>query len=97
VGFVHGFAGSAAVVFVVLSEIHEVWLGFVYFLVFGLGTMFGMVLVMLFVVVSLCWVGVWLSCFTSALSYVVGAVSIVVGFWFAHCVVVVERVFTVLG
>jgi high-affinity nickel permease len=45
VGMVHGLAGSAALMFVVLSSIRTAWEGAAYILVFGLGSIAGMVLV----------------------------------------------------
>ena len=45
VGLVHGLAGSAAVALLVLATVHEVRLGLLYLLVFGVGTMAGMALV----------------------------------------------------
>jgi high-affinity nickel permease len=45
VGMVHGLAGSAALMFVVLSSVRTAWEGAAYILVFGLGSIVGMVLV----------------------------------------------------
>lgn len=45
VGMVHGLAGSAALMLMVLSMVRTVWEGVAYILVFGLGSIFGMVLV----------------------------------------------------
>jgi cytochrome c biogenesis protein CcdA len=97
VGLVHGLAGSAAVALAVLSEIEEPWLGFVYLLVFGLGTTLGMALVTLLVAVPLRWAGARLSRLQPALPFIAGSVSIAAGIWLAHRIVVVERAFTALG
>lgn len=43
VGMVHGLAGSAALMLVVLSAAHTVWEGMAYILLFGLGSILGMV------------------------------------------------------
>jgi hypothetical protein len=43
VGMVHGLAGSAALMLVVLSTAHTVWEGLAYILLFGLGSIVGMV------------------------------------------------------
>ena len=43
VGMVHGLAGSAALMLVVLSTVRTPWEGVVYILVFGLGSILGMV------------------------------------------------------
>ncbi|MBM4122106.1 MAG: urease accessory protein UreH [Nitrospira sp.] len=45
VGMVHGLAGSAALMFVVLSSVRTAWEGAAYILVFGLGSIVGMVAV----------------------------------------------------
>jgi sulfite exporter TauE/SafE len=42
VGIVHGTAGSAALTLLVLSTISSTWNGLLYILVFGVGSMFGM-------------------------------------------------------
>lgn len=45
VGVIHGLAGSAAVALVVLGAIREPWWGVAYLVVFGLGTIAGMMLI----------------------------------------------------
>jgi high-affinity nickel permease len=45
VGIVHGLAGSAAVALLVMTTIHDPWLSVAYLLLFGLGTIGGMVLI----------------------------------------------------
>lgn len=45
VGVVHGLAGSAAVALLVVATIHEPLLYLAYLLVFGLGTIAGMMLI----------------------------------------------------
>lgn len=42
VGMVHGLAGSAALMLVVLSAAHTLWEGMAYILLFGLGSILGM-------------------------------------------------------
>jgi hypothetical protein len=44
VGMVHGLAGSAALLLLVLSTVRSVWGGLLYILVFGTGSIVGMVL-----------------------------------------------------
>ena len=43
VGMVHGLAGSAALMLVVLSAVHTFWEGITYILLFGIGSILGMV------------------------------------------------------
>lgn len=45
VGMVHGMAGSAAVVLLVLSTVRDTWWALAYLTLFGLGTVLGMVIV----------------------------------------------------
>lgn len=45
VGIIHGLAGSAAVALLVLGAIRDPWWGVAYLIVFGLGTIAGMMLV----------------------------------------------------
>lgn len=42
IGFVHGLAGSGAMVLLTMSTVKSVWEGAIYILVFGLGTIVGM-------------------------------------------------------
>lgn len=44
IGFVHGLAGSAAMVILTMSTVQSVWEGAFYILVFGLGTVLGMLI-----------------------------------------------------
>ena len=45
IGVVHGLAGSAAVALLVMATIHDAWLAIAYLLLFGIGTVAGMVLI----------------------------------------------------
>ncbi|MBI4056870.1 MAG: high-affinity nickel-transport family protein [Elusimicrobia bacterium] len=56
VGLVHGLAGSAAVALLVLTTVPNVRLGLVYLLVFGIGTLSGMLLLSSFMGISMIWV-----------------------------------------
>lgn len=42
IGFIHGLAGSAAMVLLTMSAVSTVWQGALYILIFGLGTVVGM-------------------------------------------------------
>jgi sulfite exporter TauE/SafE len=45
IGMIHGLAGSAAMALLVMSTVSSVWKGIMYILVFGLGTVFSMLIV----------------------------------------------------
>ena len=42
IGFIHGLAGSAAMVLLTMSTVDTVWQGGLYILIFGVGTTIGM-------------------------------------------------------
>lgn len=43
IGMAHGLAGSAALMLMVLSTVHTMWQGMAYILVFGIGSVIGMI------------------------------------------------------
>ena len=45
VGLIHGLAGSAALSLLVLTTIKSIWIGMAYILVFGIGSIIGMMLI----------------------------------------------------
>jgi high-affinity nickel-transport protein len=45
IGIVHGLAGSAAVALLVMTTIHNSWWAIAYLLLFGIGTIAGMMLI----------------------------------------------------
>lgn len=49
IGLVHGLAGSAALTLLALTTINSVFVGLVYILIFGIGSMIGMILVSIIV------------------------------------------------
>jgi len=90
IGIVHGLAGSAAVALLVLSTIREPRLGVLYLLIFGLGTIAGMMLITLALALPFSYAGTrfaWLNqslvtgsgllslCFGLFLSYQIGFVD----------------------
>jgi high-affinity nickel-transport protein len=56
VGLVHGLAGSAAVVLLVLATIQNPWWAIAYLLLFGIGTVVGMMLITLTIAAPLAYV-----------------------------------------
>jgi cytochrome c biogenesis protein CcdA len=53
IGMAHGLAGSAALMLMVLSTMQTMWQGIVYILIFGIGSIIGMVLLGLLISVPL--------------------------------------------
>ena len=80
VGLVHGLAGSAVLALLVLASVRDPWLGGAYLLVFGSGTILGMVLITVTVASPVAllahrydWNGATLRLATGALSVAMGA------------------------
>ncbi|SFD38748.1 sulfite exporter TauE/SafE family protein [Fictibacillus sp. FJAT-27399] len=55
VGLLHGLAGSTGVAYLFLSTIEDKYMGFLYLLVFGVGTLFSMVLATLLIGMPYSW------------------------------------------
>jgi ABC-type nickel/cobalt efflux system permease component RcnA len=84
VGAMHGLAGSAALTLLVLAQIQSIALGLLYLAVFGIGSIFGMLLMsgligLPFVLSARRFNGVHYG-----LQTVAGALSIVFGLWYAY-------------
>ncbi len=94
VGLVHGLAGSAAVALLVLSLIHDPLVACGYLLVFGLGTVIGMVLVTTgfaapFTLAARRWPG-----FERGARFATGAISIAFGLYLVWQIGIVDGLFT---
>jgi hypothetical protein len=55
VGMVHGLAGSAALILLALQTVHDAWLGLLYILIFGAGSIAGMALLTAAISLPLGW------------------------------------------
>lgn len=53
VGLMHGMAGSAALLLLVMTQVHDPWRGLAYVLVFGVGSMVGMGVLSMIIAVPL--------------------------------------------
>jgi high-affinity nickel-transport protein len=79
VGVVHGLAGSAAVALLVLTTIHEPRWAVAYLLVFGLGTIAGMMVITMMLGVPFAYTGKRFSNFNRGLSVASGVISVAFG------------------
>ena len=79
VGLVHGLAGSAAVALMVLSVIHEPVAGVGYLLLFGIGTVAGMMLITVMLSAPFAFTAVSLPAINRHLRLASGVVSVVFG------------------
>ncbi|MFB5282678.1 urease accessory protein UreH [Peribacillus sp. Hz7] len=93
VGFVHGLAGSAAMVLLTMSTINETWQGAVYILIFGAGTCIGMLLFT--TLLSIPFVTSARSVkLNQSLIGLTGAISAVFGLYYMYNLGVNEQLFT---
>ncbi len=79
VGMVHGLAGSAALMLLVLSTIRSPLEGAIYILVFGFGSILGMMLVSLLIGLPFALSAQRLASLNRAIRLIAGAVSVLLG------------------
>ena len=84
IGIVHGLAGSAAVALLVLSTIHNPVWATVYLLIFGAGTMVGMMCMTAVMAVPLAYAGNRFSSVSRVFSVASGVVSVCFGFFLVY-------------
>jgi ABC-type nickel/cobalt efflux system permease component RcnA len=84
IGIVHGLAGSAAVALLVLSTIHSPVWATVYLLIFGAGTMVGMMCMTAVMAVPLAYAGNRFSSVSRFFSVASGVVSVCFGFFLVY-------------
>ena len=84
IGIVHGLAGSAAVALLVLSTIHSPVWATVYLLIFGAGTMVGMMCMTSVMAVPLAYAGTRFTGISRVFSVASGVVSVCFGFFLVY-------------
>jgi sulfite exporter TauE/SafE len=94
VGIVHGLAGSAAVVLLILAAIQNSSWAIAYLLVFGLGTIAGMTLITMSIASTFRLVGNRFQRFSDRLGFASGLVSLVFGLFLAYHIAVFQRLFS---
>jgi high-affinity nickel permease len=94
VGVVHGLAGSAAVALLVLAAVHSVKSALVYLAVFGVGTMFGMLLLTAVMARPLAKTATWSAAGRLSLVRITGFASLALGLFLVYRIGVVDGLFT---
>ncbi len=94
IGLVHGLAGSAAVALLVLSTIRSPLWATAYLLVFGLGTVAGMMLMTTAMAVPIAWTGKNFESAGRFLSPLSGAVSCAFGLFLVYQICYVDGLFS---
>jgi uncharacterized membrane protein (DUF441 family) len=94
IGVVHGLAGSAAVALLVLTTIRDPELGFLYLLVFGSGTVLGMVLLTTAMTVPLAAAARRFGPIERNVAWATGMVSVALGLFLAYRIGFVDGLLT---
>ena len=94
VGIVHGLAGSAAVALLVLATIHNSAWAVVYLLVFGTGTIAGMMLITAAIALPYAYTGQRFVRLNGALATASGLLSVGFGLFIAYQIGIVNGLFT---
>lgn len=94
IGVVHGLAGSAAVALLVLGTIREARWAVFYLLVFGLGTIVGMMLMTLAFAVPFTFAGSRFAWLNKGLVTATGVASLIFGLFVAYQIGFVDGLFT---
>jgi ABC-type nickel/cobalt efflux system permease component RcnA len=94
VGVVHGLAGSAAVALLVLTTIRNVHWAVAYLLIFGVGTIAGMMLITMSLASAFTMVGRGRQRFSRRLAFASGLLSLCFGLFVAYQICFVNGLFT---
>ncbi len=94
VGVVHGLAGSAAVALLVLTTIRNVRWAIAYLLIFGVGTIAGMMLITMSIASAFTVVGKGRQQFSHRLALASGLLSLAFGLFVAYQICFVHGLFT---
>jgi hypothetical protein len=94
VGIVHGLAGSAAVALLILATIRNSTWAIAYLLVFGIGTIAGMMLITMSIASAFRVVGSRYQAFGRRLALVSGVISVGFGLILAYQICVVQGLFS---
>jgi hypothetical protein len=94
IGIIHGLAGSAAVALLVLSTIREPRWGVLYLLIFGLGTVAGMILITMAMSLPFTYAGARFAWLNRGLVTGSGIISLVFGMFVAYHIGFVDGLFS---
>lgn len=94
VGIVHGLAGSAAIALLILASIRNPAWGIAYLVIFGLGTILGMMLITLSIASTLRYAGNRFRRFNRNLAMASGFISVAFGVFIAYQICVTQALFS---
>jgi ABC-type nickel/cobalt efflux system permease component RcnA len=84
VGMMHGMAGSAALIVFALGAVQSPWQGLLYILLFGIGSIIGMILLAVVISLPLRWSAKSLTWAHNGLTAVFGIATIAIGGFLLH-------------
>ena len=93
VGLIHGIAGSAALMLLILSTINSIPLGIAYILVFGLGSMVGMAIVGGLISLPFIYTSKKYASINTNIRYITGTVAIAFGAFLLIKIGLIEGLF----
>ncbi|WP_028391926.1 HoxN/HupN/NixA family nickel/cobalt transporter [Bacillus cihuensis] len=92
IGLVHGLAGSGAMVLLTMSTVQDVWEGAIYILIFGIGTVVGMLFFTTIIGIPFVFSATKLS-LNKIFTQITGVVSTVFGIYYMYNLGVTEGLF----
>ena len=93
IGTVHGLAGSAAVAILVMTTIHDPWWAIAYLLLFGIGTVAGMMLITAVIAMPLAFAGRKFSRWNRGMALGSGLLSLSFGLFLSYQIAIVDGLF----
>lgn len=94
VGIIHGLAGSAAIALLILVSIRNPAWGIAYLVVFGVGTILGMMLITLSIASTLRYAGSRFRRFNRNLAMASGLISVAFGVFIAYQICITQALFS---
>lgn len=94
VGIVHGLAGSAAVALLVMTTIHNPWWAIAYLLIFGVGTVAGMMLITAVIAMPFAYTARRFSGWKRMMAFVPGLLSLSFGLFLFYQISIMDGLFT---
>ncbi|MBA9025561.1 HoxN/HupN/NixA family nickel/cobalt transporter [Peribacillus huizhouensis] len=94
IGLVHGLAGSGAMVLLTMSTVQDVWEGAIYILIFGIGTVVGMLFFTTIIGIPFVFSAKKLS-LNKTFTQITGVVSTVFGIYYMYNLGVTEGLFKI--
>jgi high-affinity nickel-transport protein len=94
IGIVHGLAGSAAVALLVMTTIRDPWWATAYLLLFGFGTVAGMILITALIAMPIVWSHRKFSSWNQRITVVSGLISFSFGCFLTYQIAIVDGLFS---